>query len=178
MERALEKGHVLPVVLLWAGFQLMEWAVGYTQQSCGLGRQPAHTLGEVGAGLDWPGCTEGHLSASSTTSPAGLLLLLLMEWELLGSESCTQRALLQRGQPAACPGLSAMKRYTLSWPKAGEASGSKAPGAQWSTAGSVCSRAHQWHQGRIDAQLPRQEFLCTSLCCVGSRADFPHFSSP
>lgn len=47
------------------------------------------------AGLAWPGCTEGHLPA-----PAGLLLPSLMEMELLGSESCTKRALLQQGQPS------------------------------------------------------------------------------
>lgn len=80
---------------------VMEWAVLRMHPAELWAGQAACTLsGEVGAGLDWPGCTEGHLPASSSTSPAGLLLPLLMETEQLGSESCTQRALLQQGQPS------------------------------------------------------------------------------
>lgn len=67
--------------------------LGYTQQSCGLGRQPAQALrgGRCWAALAW-------LHPGASPSPAGLLLLSLME--PLGSESCTQRALLQQGQPS------------------------------------------------------------------------------
>lgn len=80
---------------------VLEWAVLRMHPAELWAGQAACTLsGEVGAGLDWPGCTEGHLPASSSTSPAGLLLPLLMETEQLGSESCTQRALLQQGQPS------------------------------------------------------------------------------
>lgn len=73
--------------------------------------------------LDWPGCTQGHLPASSTTSPAGLLFLMEREcWDLRAAHkglSCSR---------GSNPGLSAMKGYTLSWPEAAEASELKAPG--------------------------------------------------
>lgn len=96
--------------------------------------------------LGWTGlaCTEGHLPASSTMSPAGLLLPSLTEMELLGSESCTQRALLQQGQPARAV---CKKGINLELAKGWQ--GIRVEGSWCSVEHGwlcVCSRAHKWQQ--------------------------------
>lgn len=40
----------------------------------------------------------------------------------------------------------------------------------------MCSRAHQWHQGRIDAQFPRRVFA--PVCAVMAARHFPLISVP
>lgn len=66
----------------------------------------------------------------------------------------------------------------MSWPKACEASGSRASHAHGSMAGPcVAELAGGSRAGFILSSLDKG-FFCTSLCCHGSQADFPRFGSP
>lgn len=61
----------------------------------------------------------------------------------------------------------------MSWPKAGEASGSRPPGAQWSTAGSVCVAELTSGRGLIDAELPDKSFFAPVCAVMAARQISP-----
>lgn len=66
----------------------------------------------------------------------------------------------------------------MSWAKACEAAGSRAPHAHGSMAGPCVAGLTGGSRAGFILRSSDKRVFCTSLCCHGSQADFPHFGSP